>query len=113
MNKGHIKKQYGKWHRNKGSWDTKSELYANPNKVHIACESASFSDCNVPSIDEGTHVNEVPSFATNINFSENKGKPVRPFRNDHYQTIQPQAYRKFSTARVIKEVDTINGTYNV
>ena len=38
-------------------------------------------------------INHVPMFEWSINFTENKGIPVRPFRNINYNTIPAKPYK--------------------
>jgi hypothetical protein len=65
------------------------------------------NQCNASSFlcDENSIVNSIPQFDSSINFTENKGLPLRLLGKDDHTFIQPKPYKRFSTDRInIKNV---------
>ena len=57
----------------------------------------------VPRSIHKTKANVVPKFQSYINFSENKGHPVKPLDLPDFKTVQPCKFNDFSTCRNPKE----------
>ena len=84
-----------------------------PNDISDSGSPSSISQSYELNTDECARVNRIPTFESTINFSENKGTPIRPFKTWNDVSIQPQAYTKFKTERGVPSGKTFSRMFNL